>query len=149
MTRPTADPASVAGSEASRLRRPWGVTLLMLMGVAQGALLILVGSLMVAARNETGVAGDLRTTPTGVAVIGVAVASLGVALAVLSVLLGRGSDRVRTVVTVVALVQVAGSVYTLGALRDVREAGVPGLAVATAILWFLHGSTTAREFFER
>ena len=74
---------------------------------------------------------------------------IGVAQAALTLGLAFRSTFARTVFGVLATVQAATAVYGLVALREVREGGAVGFAVAAAVLWFLYGTDETQAYFHK
>jgi hypothetical protein len=133
----------------SRSRRPVGVTVLVVLGLVQGVLLLAVGGLLIAFREEPELAAAMEVPGEGVLVGGVVLIVVGLVRLALAIALGRGSEVVRSLLAAVAMVQTSTAVYSLVALRDIRLAVVWPLALALVELWLLYGSEGAQEFFRR
>lgn len=132
-----------------RRRRPVGVTVLLWLGVVQGLLLAAVGGVVIAVRGEPEAAAALETNTRVVLVVGVVLVVLGLVRLALAVALGRGSELVRSLFGATAILQAGAAVYSLVALRDIRQASVAPLVSATVELWLLYGSDRTQEFFRR
>lgn len=137
-----------AESELGR-RRPVGITVLLWFGVVQGLFLVVVGGVVIAVRGESDPAAALETNTGLVLAIGVALVVMGLVRLGLAVALGRGSELVRSLFGAVATLQAGAAVYSLVALRDVRQASIGPLVFATVELWLLYGSVRTQEFFRR
>jgi hypothetical protein len=133
----------------SRARRPPGVTVLVVLGALQAVLLLLVGGLLIAVRDEPDVAAAIEVSQAGVSVAGAMLIVLGLVRLALAVALGRGSELVRSLMAAVATIQTGTAVYSLVAMRDIRLAVVWPLTLAVIELWLLYGSAGAQEFFRR
>jgi hypothetical protein len=131
------------------VHRPIGVTVLLWLGIAQGLLLIAVGGILLAVRDDPSVQTALEGDATAVLGGGVLLAVLGLIRLALAVALGRGSELVRSLFGAVAMIQASSAVYSLIALRDARVAVIWPFILAVLELYLLYGSDRAQEFFAR
>jgi len=129
--------------------RPRPVTAVVVLAVVQAGLLMAIGALLVASRNDASVAASLEIDRSGVFPTGVALIVLGVLPAVLAVGLARGSELARSVTAAVMTLQLAPSVFAFVALQDLRPAGVTTLIIPVTVLWLLYGVDRSQEFFAR
>jgi hypothetical protein len=145
MTAPRAATPPATGTS----RRPVGVTLVVVFGLLQAALVILVGVAMIVARDDPDVRASFDESQDTLLVVGIVVVLLGLVGGALALLLARGVDLVRSFLGILNTVEVAVAVYSLVALRDLRVGSVWALVLPVAVLWFLYGSEETQEFFER
>jgi hypothetical protein len=141
--------STAAEVDGTRARRPVGVTVLVVLGLLQGAALLAVGGLVTVLRDEPDLAAALELPQAGVLVAGMTFIGLGLARLGFALALGRGSEVVRSLMAAVAMFQTGTAVYSLAALRDVRVAVVWPLVLAIVELWLLYGSEGTQEFFRR
>jgi len=134
---------------ARRPRRPVGVTVLVVIGVVQGLVVMTVGVVLGLLSEDSALLAE--TTLTRGALLGIGLAVLGVGLVgvVLAVGLARGSDLVRSLYAGIATLEIAATTFGLLTIRDIRTAGIVGLALPAAVLWLLYGAPNTAEFFHR
>lgn len=140
--------APVREQESSvRGRRPRGIAVLAAIVVLQGAVLAVLGSVMLVARSEP----ELREAAGGVApliTVAVLLLAVGVVRVVLGVMLARGNEVGRFVLGALAVLQIAITTFSVVALREVEIAGLVGLAMTVLELWLLYGWTRVADWFE-
>ena len=119
-----------------------------LLVTAGGAGLVAVGSdpdLLEEGAEE--LAADLAVEPEHLTAIGIALIVVGVVHLALALGLALRRPLARSVLGVLATLQVATNVFALVAVRDIRGGTVWALALSVAVLWLLYGSEATREQF--
>jgi hypothetical protein len=133
-----------------RVRRPGGITLLMVIGVIQGALSVLGGLVLFIARKDQDVlanAGGSKSTVTAIAVTTIVI---GLIVIFVSLALGGGSNVARFLLGAVMVLNLIGDVYMiLKYSGNQRTSGIVSAVVALIVLYLLYGSETSKEFFAR
>ena len=121
--------------------------MLAVLAALQGALLLAVAAALVLGRDDREIQADFEAGTTGLAVSGALVGAIGAVSLLAAIGLLRASGLARNVFTVVAMVQLATSVYALIALGDVRGGSIWSFASSLAVLWFLYGSERTQAYF--
>ena len=129
-------------------RRPVGITVLVVIGVVQGLVVVAVGALLTLVSRDEALVADTTLTQGMVLGIGMGVLAVGLLAVVLAVGLARGSNLVRSLYAGIATLEVAATTFSLLTIRDVRTAGIVGLALPAAVLWLLYGAPNTAEFFD-
>lgn len=139
-------------------RRPASVTFLSVLGVIQGLVAIALGIFVIADRNdteflrhinETDALADHQVTPDQLLTWGLIIVVAGALSALLAIALLNGSNFVRWLFGIGAVINVGGGLYGLIALHgEQRMTGAWGVVVGVVVLWILFGNREANEFFE-
>jgi len=131
-------------------RRPAGITLLMVLGVIQGAISVIGGLVLFIARNDQEVlanAGGSKSTVTAVAVTTMVI---GLIVILVSLALGGGSNGARLLLGAVMVLNLIGDVYLIVKYSgNQRASGIGSAVVALIVLYLLYGSKASKEFFAR
>jgi hypothetical protein len=136
------------GDSIERRHRPFGISLLVVLGYIQGVVIILGGFIVLLARTDARVRLDSGYTNSQLAVIGVVSMVFGVIYLIAAHSLGRGSRIMRFVLallTVLAMIDHVFSLFRFGS----RSAGtaIVGIVIDLIILYLLYSSQASREFF--
>ena len=112
-----------------------------LIGIAGGAILILV-------HNQHSVIRSTHSTASTLLAVGIVIAVIGLITALIAWALGRGSNFARWLVGLISLLQLVSAIYTLIRVHGGSRvpAAVDGV-IALIILYVLFAERGSREFF--
>jgi hypothetical protein len=129
--------------------RPGGVTLLMILGVANGLIAIAAGIFLILDRDETELLELTNMSENQHVTVGVGAIVFGVIAILLALALGGGSNVVRWLYAIVAMVSAGFGVWGLFALHGEQQLSAAfQLVFAVAVLWILFGNPRSDQFFE-
>jgi hypothetical protein len=130
-------------------RRPFGVTLLMALGVIGGILNIVGGIFVIVDSEDQKLIDAAKMTKDELTGAGVGMIIGGTVLLVLAILLGKGSNVVRWIYGIVAALNAGVALYAIISFHsEQRFAGALSLAMNLFVLWILFSEHGSREFFE-
>lgn len=128
--------------------RPYGITMLMILGVIGGAFIAVTGLLIVLDRNDTNLQAEAFHSSSQLAGFGASLILAGLVQLVLALMLGGGSNVVRILFAIGAVLSVAGGIWALVALHSEQQAtGAGSLAYGLIVLYLLFNHR-AEEYFE-
>ncbi|MFM7062120.1 MAG: hypothetical protein ACKO04_01315 [Actinomycetes bacterium] len=128
--------------------RPFGITLLMTLGVISGALNVLAGIFVALDRNSASLLKYAFSTPNQLLVMGLFVIALGALQAALALALGGGSNAVRILFAVIAVLNLGAGIWALVALHSEQRAGGAFSACVSLVVLYLLFNHRAEEYFE-
>jgi hypothetical protein len=132
------------------VKRPAGITLLMVLGVIQGLLGILGGLLLFIARTDQQVIADSGGSKSTVTAVAVTTMIIGAVVLLIALALGGGSRGARLVMGIVVILDLIGDVYVIVKYSGSQRTGaIVAAAVALVVLYLLYGSRASKEFFAR
>lgn len=120
---------------------------MVLLGMVQAVLLVGLGIAVLLVGDRDAIADALEVDLADVALAGGLLVAIGLLQALVAVGLASGRELMRSVVGVVATVELAPAVYALVALQEVRAAGVVSMVLSVGVLWLLYGSNRSQAFF--
>ncbi len=139
---------SVTRESIAPVRRPWEITLLVILGYLGGLFNLLTGIFVMLDKNNEEFLQGIYYTENQLIWIGLLVALVGVVQIFLANLLGRGSQLVRILYAVIAVFNLAGGLWAMVALNsEQRASGVVATVIAVVVLWLLFNQKSD-EFFE-
>lgn len=147
---PTAPAPTVVYVERGpqRVARPGGITLLMILGVLQGALAFLTGLLLAVESDNVTLQEESQLTSDGLLAAGIGIMVGGGMVLLLAVALGRGSQVVRWLYGIVTMFNVAFATWGVFSLHaEQRLSAVFSLVFGLIVLWILFGSERTDRFF--
>jgi hypothetical protein len=128
--------------------RPVGVTILVVLLWVQAILAIAVGLVLLAEHSDPDLVDHLaRSSDTllGYAIFAIAA---GVVTAIVAWALGNASNFARWLIAFIAILHIAGDVYSLIAFDGVtRGSAIADAFLALVVLYFLFGERGSEEFF--
>lgn len=136
-------------SQTAVARRPFGITVLVALGVVQGVFAILAGLFLVLDRDDARLRDVSTLTEGGLLWIGLFIIALGVITVLLALALGRGSEIVRIFLGVLTALHLGSGLWALVALHgEQRWAAAYSVVISAVILYILFGSERSEAFFE-
>lgn len=144
-----------AMSPPTQYRRPIGVTVIAVLMCLQAVVGVMSGLVLVLGRHDPQLLRETKWTSGNVLGAGIAVLALAVLTMLLAYLLARGSNAVRWLVALVAVLQLAASGYALAraAVDHHRVGGISSpesiatCVIALVVLLILFAEPGSREFF--
>ena len=135
---------------AQSVKRPAGITFLMVIGVINGLLSILAGLVLFIGRQDQQVIANAGGSKSTVTAIAVTTMVIGAIIILIALALGGGSNGARLLIGIVMVLNVIGDVYVmLKYSGEQRTAAIASAVVALFFLYLLYGSKAAKEFFAR
>jgi hypothetical protein len=129
--------------------RPVGVTIVVVLMWISAVLSIIGGIVLIAERHTRSVLDQTDWTPNGILGAGVGFIIFGAITALLAMALGAGSNFVRWLIGIIALIHVAGGIWALIDLEGTaRTSGIIDGIVALIVLYILFFERGSKEFFE-
>lgn len=135
-------------SASVSVRRPFGITLLMVIGVIQGVLNILAGLFVILDRDDAELQRVARMSEDQLLWFGIGAVAFGALIVLLAQGLGAGSEGVRILFAVIATFNLAVGVWALFALHGEQQASGAGSAIFGGLALYLLFNHRAEEFFE-
>lgn len=130
------------------VRRPGGVTLLVVLGVIQGIAGFAAGLFLVLDRDDDDLIARSAMSSNALVLVGVVSMIVGVIMIALAMALSNGSNLVRWLFGIVTIVHVAGGVWGVFGLHGEQQLSAAFTVVfGLIILWILFGSERSDEFF--
>ncbi|HKY15455.1 MAG TPA: hypothetical protein VJM33_11070 [Microthrixaceae bacterium] len=138
---------SSATTPQRNIRRPAGVTLLVILGYLNGIFTILTGIAVIVDRDEPELVVKAGMSPDQLLWLGIAAIWFGLIVMLIAATLGRGSEIIRILYAVVAVLNAGVGVYALVALEGEQQlAGAISVAFALLILYLLFNHRTEAWF---
>jgi hypothetical protein len=128
--------------------RPFGITLLMALGVIGGFFSAVTGIFMILDRNDNDLQQQGFHTANQLVALGGFMILIGLVQLMLALALGGGSNGVRILFAIIAVLNLAGGVWALVALHSEQRAAGAGAAAYAVIVLYLLFNHRAEEFFE-
>ena len=139
----------MSSTPAAGVRRPVGVTVIVVLLWIQGLFGIVGGLILFFERNNVDVIHEVNASSGTIGATGIIVVIVGIATLLVAVLLAQGSDFARWLVAIISIVDLATAVYYFFALSSVvRDNAIIQALIAIIVLYFLFGERGSREFFE-
>jgi hypothetical protein len=130
------------------VRRPGGITLLMVLGVIQGIAAIGAGIFLVADKDDADLIDKTKLSENQLVGTGIGMIVAGAVLGLLALSLGRGSNIVRWMFAILTVANVAYGAWGVFGLHGEQQIAAAWTAVfGLIILWILFGSERTDEFF--
>jgi holin-like protein len=140
----------MSSTPAAGVRRPVGVTVIVVLLWIQGLFGIVGGLILFFERNNADVIREVNASSGTIGAPGIIVVIVGIATLLVAVLLAQGSNFARWLVAIISVVDLATAVYYFFALSSVvRDNAIIQALIAIIVLYFLFGERGSREFFER
>jgi holin-like protein len=140
----------MSSAPAAGVRRPVGVTVIVVLLWIQGLFGIVGGLILFFERNNADVIREVNASSGTIGATGIIVVIVGIATLLVAVLLAQGSNFARWLVAIISVVDLATAVYYFFALSSVvRDNAIIQALIAIIVLYFLFGERGSREFFER
>ena len=128
--------------------RPGGITLLMVLGVIQGAMAILLGIVLIIDRDSRSLQLQAHMNSDTLLATGIGVMAGGLIHLALALLLGKGNQIVRWLFGIVTMVNVSFGVWGLLSTHGEHRLSAAYVTVfGILILWILFGSERTDRFF--
>jgi hypothetical protein len=135
-------------SPTEHVRRPGGVTLLVVLGIINGIGGIIAGLVLVLDRDDAKLIDRASMSKDQLLWTGILVMIAGAVMVLLSIGLRQGSNIVRWLFGIVAMMSVATGVWGIFGLHGEQQLSSAFQAVfGIVILWILFGSERTDEFF--
>ncbi|MFM7069508.1 MAG: hypothetical protein ACKOYM_08630 [Actinomycetes bacterium] len=128
--------------------RPFGITLLMTLGIISGAINVLAGIFVALDRNNAGLQRYSFHTPNQLVAMGLLAMALGAIQVALALALGGGSNGVRIFFAVIAVLNFAAGIWALIALHSEQRIGGAFSASVSMVVLYLLLNHRSEEFFE-
>lgn len=128
--------------------RPLGVTIIVVILWIQALFGIAAGIFLMVENNDPDLLRHVHASSDDLMAVGVAALVIGLVTAMFASALGRASNFARWVIGFLALLHLAGSVYSFVTLDGVTRgsAVIDGL-LALIVLYFLFGEKGSEQFF--
>lgn len=127
------------------VRRPASVTFLVVLVWISAILTLLVGGLFLAGADNATVADQFNGAADAAKLAGWVLLVLGVLTALFAIGLGRGSNFLRILVTIVFVLRIAGDVWLV--LRSNYDSGAFVSIAFSVLILYLMWNAKADEFF--
>jgi hypothetical protein len=129
-------------------RRPFGVSLLAFLLWVQAIIALAGGIALIILHNHASVIRETHRSPHTLLIDGIAATIVGAITALVARGIGRGSNFVRWLVGLIALLHLAAAiVVAVGVHGDARIAAIVDGAIAFVVLYILFGERGSKEFF--
>lgn len=133
---------------ATSIPRPIGVTVLVVLLWVEALLSLAAGLFLIFEHNDTSLLVHVDASSDTLLAIGIAAIVIGLITAMVASALGNASNFARWLVGFIALLHLAGSVYSFVALDGVtRGSAFVEALLALIVLYFLFGERGSEEFF--
>lgn len=130
------------------MRPPVTVILAAVFGVVEGVLAALLGVGVIVERNDPEIAGKLGYSSSWLIVYGIVAIGIGIVIAWLAVSVAKRSTFARWTLTFLAVVHLAGGLFTVFQWYDVNPwQGVASIVVSAIVLYLLVWARGTRRFF--
>lgn len=130
------------------MRPPVTVILVAVFGVVEGVLAALLGVGVIVERNDPEIAGKLGYSSGWLIVYGIIAIAIGVVIAWLAISVARRNSFARWTLGFLAIVHLAGALFTVFQWYEVNPwQGVGGVVISAIVLYLLFWSRSTREFF--
>lgn len=130
------------------MRPPVTVILVAVFGVVEGVLAALLGVGVIVERNDPEIAGKLGYSSSWLIVYGIVAIGIGIVIAWLAVSVAKRSTFARWTLTFLAVVHLAGGLFTVFQWYDVNPwQGVASIVVSAIVLYLLVWARGTRRFF--
>jgi len=130
------------------MRPPVTVILVAVFGVVEGVLAALLGVGVIVERNDPEIAGKLGYSSGWLIVYGIVAIGIGIVIAWLAVSVAKRSTFARWTLTFLAVVHLAGGLFTVFQWYDVNPwQGVASIVVSAIVLYLLVWARGTRRFF--
>ncbi len=138
----------MSSAPTPHVSRPGGVTLLVVLGIIQGIASMILGLVLVLDNSDENLIAESGMTENTLAGTGIGVILAGVVIILLSLALRNGSNTVRWLFGIVAMLGVANGIWGVFALHGEQQLSAAFTTVfGLIILWILFGSERSDEFF--
>lgn len=136
--------------QPEHVRRPGGITLLMVLGIINGVVSIAGGLFLMLDSDDADLQDLTNLSSSQLSSAGVGAIVGGAIVLVCAIALGGGSSLVRWLYGIVVMFNVAFGVWGVFALHGEQQLSAAfGLAFGLIILWILFGSERTDRFFEQ
>jgi hypothetical protein len=130
-------------------RRPFGVTLIGVIGVIQGILVAIAGLALAIENDNADLLRHVGRTDAEVLGTGIGLLVVGLITLLVAWALLRGSNFARWLIGIIEIFHLASGVYLLfGYDGAYLWDGVVYVVIAVVVLYLLFGSARSEEFFE-
>jgi hypothetical protein len=128
--------------------RPVGVTIVVVLLWINAVLSIIGGIILIAERHTSSVLDQTDWTPNGILGAGVGFIIFGLITALFAMALGHGSNFVRWLIGIIALIHVAGGIWALIDLEGTaRTSGIVDGIIGLIVVYILFFERGSNEFF--
>jgi hypothetical protein len=133
---------------ATGVRRPFGITLLVVLGVISGCLTALTGLFVMLDRNDPELVLYSLNTPDQLMWAGLIAIAVGVIKVLLALALGGGSEVVRVLFAIIVAFNLGAGVWAVFATRGEQQLSGAFSAVVAGIVLYLLLNHRAEQYFE-
>ena len=133
---------------AAGVRRPFGITLLVVLGVISGCLTALMGLFVMLDRNDPDLVLYSLNTPDQLMWAGLIAITVGVIKVLLALALGGGSEIVRVLFTIIVALNLGAGVWAVLATRGEQQLSGAFSAVIAGVVLYLLLNQRADAYFE-
>lgn len=132
------------------MKRPVLVTIIGVLMMLQGIGQLVVGSVVLAKRNDAAFLDEANTTSSTATGVAIGLLVVGALLLLLSIGLFKGSRASRDIIGLLEVGAIAMGVYTIVSLDSSHRAtGIGSIVGAVIVLYFLFGTDKAKHFFAK
>lgn len=129
-------------------RRPFGVSVLVVLVWLQALLQIGGGVLLIFVRNDGDVLSETSLTSDELLAVAIGLIIVGLITALVASALGHGSNFARWLVAILTLLNLGGGIYQLTSVNGQNEiSAIASIVVALVVLYILFAERGSREFF--
>jgi hypothetical protein len=130
------------------MRPPFTVLLLAVLGVIEGILAALLGIGVIVERDDPEIADRLGYSSGWLIVYGIVAIGIGVVIAWLAIAVAQRSSFARWTLGFLAVVHLAGGLFTVFQWYDVNPwQGVGSIVVSAVVLYLLFWARSTRNYF--
>jgi hypothetical protein len=130
------------------MRPPFTVLLVAVLGVIEGILATLLGIGVIVERDDPEIADKLGYSSNWLIVYGIVAIGIGVVIAWLAISVAQRSSFARWTLGFLAVVHLAGGLFTVFQWYDVNPwQGVSSIVVSAVVLYLLFWARGTRDFF--
>jgi hypothetical protein len=138
----------MSSAPTPHVSRPGGVTLLVVLGLIQGVASLILGLVLILDKSDENLMNQSGMTENTLLGTGIGMMIVGAVMILLSLGLRNGSNFVRWLFGIVAMLNVAGGIWGIFALHGEQQLSSAFTAMfGLIILWILFGTERSDEFF--